>query len=918
MLLRVQKPEPARTSTSKDVYTTNKKHKLRKKSWKNLHLFPAKSKAGKKNRKINHQKNNTKNQERVVKVGENETNQITNNINNLDFDDKYQKRNLEKELKYLTKKLKSLRGKQPKSNPKHELRKQELKVKKLEKISKIVKENNALKAKKKILTKLLRHFSELQTEHKLICSETNTLLKKLKKENMELAESKKQNEDFYKLKQSTKVGRHLLEAKAKMLGILQDQFKKLENRERKIQFEIDQRQTKIHPGHELLKNHQIISQTSIQIITQKREQKNLLKQILEYRELIGDLSEHSTENGYRNKIESDTEHTLNTDSTDNTDDHSEMDTVKRRKDMGNIVIKTEKLLKHKKTKKKKKKKSQKKKNDQDQKEQGTYIKVQELGSKNDGFESKRSDIYFDDFGLNTTNVQNSHLQKKSEMDRLRLSDHGTNSKKFQNINHSTSMPELKIPKEFINSIALNTATTESGNSETEKHYTSEGHYLQKRKKSKEMETKESNIAITSLEQLLSIPKGVDYFKEFLCQELNQENIMFFQEVKNLKNSCPNLKQLAKASKRIFEKFIKPESLFEINIISKMRKEIIKSIQKKNYSLNMFDKAQEVVFDLMNLNSWKGFQESLLYFKLIKSLRSDQKFIFSPNRKKLKLARQVKTNNLLNDEINSENSLNITYKLAEQMVSILMDLFGAHYSVSRSTINLKTISKSISFQKFVHLTGNLQLVDLSRMSDNERLAFFLNIYNTLFLHSLIVYGFPSLKDRNALRQFFSNHRYLIGNHYFSLDDIYNGVLRGNKNVKLSQNYFKSNDIRQKFQSKDFFPNIHFACYNLHFQNKIQIFHPNRLTEQLNSATQYSLKHLFQFENNTIFLPKFFENYQKDFNGKENLLGWFSIYYQTNEQFTNYKIKFNNTPSKSTSRRFFLKFNNNIGSKFLNKF
>ncbi|KAJ3451599.1 electron carrier/ protein disulfide oxidoreductase [Anaeramoeba flamelloides] len=891
MSIRVQKPRSVSDSTSRDIYSSPKTNKKITKPWKKLQIFKGKSKAGNKNIMINHQRN-----------------QSTNNIKKTNFDFHFQKRNLEKELKYLTKKLKTLRKRQPKSNPKHELRKQELKVKKLKKILKLEEKNKVLKAKKNNKTKLQRTFRKLQKEYKNICWETNGLLKKLKNENLELAKAKKENQDFYNLKQSTKVGRQLLEAKEELLGVLQVQYKKVENRERKIQFEIDQRQMKIDPENELLKTHQIVSQTLIKIQFQKKERKNLKKKILEHRELIDDLSERSIEKAYESKIESETDHTDNTENTETTEDQF---VVNKRKKVGRIATKTE-LLKRKKNKAK----SQKKKNNQYQKEQEVYINFQELDSKNDEFDSKTSDNSSDNFGLHTNNVQKSHMRKQSDMTGLLLNDHDAYSNNsYQNLNHSTSMPDLKIPKEFRNKPSLGIVTTQSGDSETEINYTSDMINFQKKKKLNEMEIQESNNEITSLEQLLAIPTGVDYFKEFLCQGLNQENIMFFQEVKNLKNSCPNLKQLEKASKRIFEKFIKPESLFEINIISEMRKEIIKNIQEKNYSLNMFDEAQEAVFSHMNLNSWKDFQESLLYFKLIKSLRNDPKFIFSPNLKKLKLSRQVKTNNLLNDEINQENGINNTYTLAKQLLSILMDLLDAHYSVSRKTVNLKTISKSISFQKFVNLTGNLQLVDLNGMSDNERLAFFLNVYNTLFLHSLIVYGFPCLKDRNALRQFFSNHRYLIGSHYFSLDDIYNGILRGNNNAKLSQKYFKSNDIRQQFQPKNFFPNIHFACYNFHFQNKIQIFHPNNLIEQLNSATQYSVKHLYLFENNTLFLPKFFEHYQKDFNGTENLLGWFSIYYQTNEHFANYRIKFNQVPSKTASRGFFFNLNNNISSKFM---
>lgn len=69
------------------------------------------------------------------------------------------------------------------------------------------------------------------------------------------------------------------------------------------------------------------------------------------------------------------------------------------------------------------------------------------------------------------------------------------------------------------------------------------------------------------------------------------------------------------------------------------------------------------------------------------------------------------------------------------------------------------------------------MDLSNYSALENICFFINIYNTLVMHSLLVCGFPNskLEWRYLLR----SASYTIGGFPFSLEFIKDGILRGNK-------------------------------------------------------------------------------------------------------------------------------------------
>ncbi|KAJ3435608.1 hypothetical protein M0812_19350 [Anaeramoeba flamelloides] len=857
---------------------------------------------------------------------------------------------LRKKLRVLKKKKTKNKGNQIQNNTKQtqgfKIKQQELKVEKFEKILQIKSQIEQYKIGKQNQIKLQRHFGELQKELKEDSQRTNDLLRKLKKTNLKLTESKKQNDTFTSLKQSTKVGRELLEAKKQLHGILENQFLKLEKRERKLQFEIDKYQFKIDPDNDLLKTYQIVSQTLIKIQTQKKEKKKLSKQIVKLRELI-DLSEDDQEkvcnDENENENEDEDENKKGTNLTTGSSARSDLEiNTEERKEISNeesqeLLIKNENENLNELESDCESECENEKENfgeddsnngddNEDEDEKKNYIKLKEMDCRINDLDSTTSDSYPDLIKKNKNNVENSHLLKKSVISGLSLQDPFRHIATNRNL--SISLPNLKIPKDLQKSFLEDEQYQDQDQRKSLKNEKSLFNNDISDKKSTLTPSKirakigqiESDIEIKSMDQLLAIPKCIDYFKEFLCQRLNQENIMFFQDVKNLKNSMPSTKQLAKVSKKIFKKYIEPESVFEINIISTMRKEIIKNIHEKNYSINMFDSAVNTVFDHMNLNCWQDFQDSLLYFKLIASLKKDPNFTFSPNKKKLKLVRQIKINHALNEEIKTLNNLNITYKLAERLLDIVMDLFTAHYSVSRSTINLKTISKSISFQKFVHLTGDLQLINLEKMNESERLCFFLNVYNTLFLHSLIIYGFPNLQERNSRRQFFSNNSYIIANHYFSLDDIYHGILRGNKNSKHSQNFFKSNDIKKKFTFKKIHPQIHFALYNLSFQNYIHIYQPKDFEQKLIYSTQHSLKNLIRLKNNLILLPKLFENYQKDFNGKDNILNWVSKYYTIEndeklEKMRNYKIKFNQVNSKKYEHTFFLNLKKSLALKFI---
>lgn len=81
-----------------------------------------------------------------------------------------------------------------------------------------------------------------------------------------------------------------------------------------------------------------------------------------------------------------------------------------------------------------------------------------------------------------------------------------------------------------------------------------------------------------------------------------------------------------------------------------------------------------------------------------------------------------------------------------------------------------------------MTQDLQRVNLLELSENEKLAFFLNLYNAMVIHAVISVGCPEgAIDR---RSFFSDFQYLVGGHPYSLNMIKNGILRCNRRSPYS--------------------------------------------------------------------------------------------------------------------------------------
>ena len=95
---------------------------------------------------------------------------------------------------------------------------------------------------------------------------------------------------------------------------------------------------------------------------------------------------------------------------------------------------------------------------------------------------------------------------------------------------------------------------------------------------------------------------------------------------------------------------------------------------------------------------------------------------------------------------------------------------------------------------------------------EKMAFWINLYNALVLDAVIHLGVQRsvTEGRLGILAFFQQAAYIVGGHRVSADDIEHGILRSNKgHPYLPGAHFAQDDPRQKWVISPLDVRIHFA-------------------------------------------------------------------------------------------------------------
>lgn len=218
------------------------------------------------------------------------------------------------------------------------------------------------------------------------------------------------------------------------------------------------------------------------------------------------------------------------------------------------------------------------------------------------------------------------------------------------------------------------------------------------------------------------------------------------------------------------------------------------------------------------------------------------------------------------------------EMSKDIRNVVLKLFAQFLSSDGKFVDYKGMASSPRWTTFKKMATELQRVNLDDISDDEKLAFFINIYNVLVIHGTVEKGTPTSTYKRY--KFFSTVSYILGGQVYSLNDIENGVLRSNRS-SMATLYcipFGKADPRLTISLGQVEPRIHFAL-NCGAKScpPIKTFSGDDIQNQLQVATAAFLETdealLVDVSNKEVKLTQLFEWYSKDFgDDKKEILGW----------------------------------------------
>jgi hypothetical protein len=231
---------------------------------------------------------------------------------------------------------------------------------------------------------------------------------------------------------------------------------------------------------------------------------------------------------------------------------------------------------------------------------------------------------------------------------------------------------------------------------------------------------------------------------------------------------------------------------------------------------------------------------------------------------------------LNSKMTHQCSPRPANDIAWELRKKILHLYGEHLSPDGLAVDYIALGRSPLFEDFVQSTAELKRADVKSLKREEKLAFFINVYNALVIHAFVVHG-PPTNTFKRLR-FFNQTSYIIGGHVYSLNDMESGVLRANrKPVAALRRPFPANDPRLDVSLKEPEPRIHFALVcGARSCPPIKLYSPDNVNEELNIATEAFLEGdqcVVDPNRREVTLSMILKWYKVDFgNNNEELLRW----------------------------------------------
>ncbi|XP_030508222.2 uncharacterized protein LOC115722971 [Cannabis sativa] len=218
------------------------------------------------------------------------------------------------------------------------------------------------------------------------------------------------------------------------------------------------------------------------------------------------------------------------------------------------------------------------------------------------------------------------------------------------------------------------------------------------------------------------------------------------------------------------------------------------------------------------------------------------------------------------------------QVGEKLTKIMSAILEAYASDDRRSVDYIGISNSEEFRRYVNLTQGLHRINLVDLTTEQRLAFFLNLYNAMVIHAVIRSGSPEgIMDR----KFFSEFQYIVGGHPYSLSTIKNGIIRNNRRPPYSLvKPFGSGDNRLELVLPKVNPLIHFGlCDGTKSSPTVKFFSPQGIETELRTAAREFFQGIgmeVDLDKRTVHLTRIIKWFSSDFGQEKEILKWLMSY------------------------------------------
>ncbi|UCF30531.1 MAG: DUF547 domain-containing protein [bacterium] len=225
------------------------------------------------------------------------------------------------------------------------------------------------------------------------------------------------------------------------------------------------------------------------------------------------------------------------------------------------------------------------------------------------------------------------------------------------------------------------------------------------------------------------------------------------------------------------------------------------------------------------------------------------------------------------------------ELAGELMKSIRSMRDSFYDTERGLVDYEALKGSDRFRDYRVLTNGLRDFDPGNLRGHtDRLAFWVNLYNTLVVDAIVSTGV----QRSVLTYpgFFHKISYAIGGRNFSLDDVEHGILRGNRRGPFYPfGPFRPWDRRKKWMVEEPDPRVHFALVcGSRSCAPIDYYDPARIDLQMDEAARAfvnSSEVLVFPEEGRVLLSEIFRWYAGDFGGRSGVIDFISRYLAEDE-------------------------------------